>query len=79
MLLFLFYSGMVYDFDIMLQRRKEINSRRRRRKNVDIINDSDDIIAELIQEMKQAADVCSLISFIYLHYLIYTFKRMIVS
>ena len=50
---------MVYDFDIMLQKRKEINSRRRRRKNVDIINDSDDIIAELIQEMKQAADVCS--------------------
>lgn len=55
---------MVYDFDIMLQRRKEINSRRRRRKNVDIINDSDDIIAELIQEMKQAADVCSLIAYI---------------
>lgn len=48
---------MVYDFDIMLERRKEINSRRRRRKNVDIINDSDDVIAELIQEMKQAADV----------------------
>lgn len=47
----------MYDFDIMLQKRKEMNSRRRRRKNIDIINDSDDIIAELIQEMKQAADV----------------------
>ena len=52
---------MVYDFDIMMQRRKEINSKRRRRKNVDIINDSDDIIAELIQEMKSAADVSYLI------------------
>ncbi|KAI2801869.1 hypothetical protein RDWZM_000673 [Blomia tropicalis] len=50
-------SGIVYDFDIMLQRRKEMNSKRRgRRKNVDIINDSDDIIAELIHEMRQAAD-----------------------
>lgn len=56
---FCFYSGIVYDFDIMLQRRKEMNSKRRgRRKNVDIINDSDDIIAELIHEMRQAADVC---------------------
>ncbi|OTF73704.1 Med26 domain containing protein [Euroglyphus maynei] len=49
-------GGMMYDFDIMLQKRKEMNSRRRRRKNIDIINDSDDIIAELIQDMKQAAD-----------------------
>lgn len=48
---------MVYDFDIMLQRRKEMNSKRRRRKNVDIINDSDEVIAELIHEMKQASDV----------------------
>ncbi|KAH9424543.1 protein IWS1 homolog [Dermatophagoides pteronyssinus] len=48
--------GMMYDFDIMLQKRKEMNSRRRRRKNIDIINDSDDIIAELIHDMRQAAD-----------------------
>lgn len=48
---------MVYDFDIMIQRRKEMNSRRRRGKNVDIINDSDDEIAELIMEMKRAAEV----------------------
>lgn len=52
---------MMYDFDIMLQKRKEMNSRRRRRKNIDIINDSDDIIAELIHDMRQAADVIILI------------------
>lgn len=49
-------SGIVYDFDLMMQRRKEINSRKRRKKNIDIINDSDDVIAELIHEMKQAAE-----------------------
>lgn len=41
----------------MLQRRKEMNSRKRKRKNTDLINDSDDLIAELIQDMKQAAEV----------------------
>lgn len=47
----------------MMQKRKEINSRKRRRKNIDIINDSDDVIAELIHEMKQAADVCQVVFF----------------
>ncbi len=50
-------DDMVYDFDLMLQRKREENYRRRRRKNIDIINDNDDVIAELIQQMKQAADV----------------------
>ncbi|RWS00756.1 Med26 domain containing protein-like protein, partial [Dinothrombium tinctorium] len=45
----------VYDFDLMMQKRKE-SFRRRKRKNSEIINDSDDMIAELIQEMKQAAE-----------------------
>ncbi|XP_054167227.1 protein IWS1 homolog [Oppia nitens] len=47
---------MVYDFDLMLQRKREESQRRRKRKNIDIINDNDDVIAELIQQMKQAAD-----------------------
>ncbi|CAG2104106.1 unnamed protein product [Medioppia subpectinata] len=47
---------LVYDFDIMLQRKREENYRRRKRKNIDIINDNDDVIAEMIQQMKQAAD-----------------------
>lgn len=50
-------DDIVYDFDLMLQRKKEENYRRRKRKNIDIINDNDDVIAEMIQQMKQAADV----------------------
>jgi transcription factor SPN1 len=50
------HGDIVYDFDLMLQRKKEENYRRRKRKNIDIINDSDDVIAELIQQMKTAAD-----------------------
>lgn len=42
----------------MLQRKKEENSyRRRKRKDVDIINDNDDLIADLIVQMKFAAEV----------------------
>lgn len=50
-------SDLVYDFDIMMQKKREENYRRRKRKNIDIINDSDDVIAEMIQQMKQAAEV----------------------
>lgn len=45
------------DFDIMMMRKKEEKSGRRRRKDIDIINDNDDIIAQLISDMKQAAQV----------------------
>lgn len=48
---------MVYDFDIMMQKKREESYRRRKRKNIDIINDSDDVIAEMINQMKQAAEV----------------------
>lgn len=48
---------MVYDFDVMMQRKKEENFRHKRRKNIDIINDSDDVIADLIAQMKTSADV----------------------
>jgi len=41
----------------MMQRKKEENYRRRKRKNIDLINDNDDIIAELMVQMKQAAEV----------------------
>ena len=50
-------SDMVYDFDIMMQKKREESYRRRKRKNIDIINDSDDVIAEMINQMKQAAEV----------------------
>ena len=45
------------DFDLMLLRRKEEQSRRRKRRDIDLINDNDDSIAQLLQEMRNAADV----------------------
>lgn len=44
------------DFDVMLQRKKE-EKKKRKRKDIDIINDNDDIIAQLLADMKNAADV----------------------
>lgn len=43
------------DFDVMLQRKKE-EKKKRKRKDIDIINDNDDIIAQLLADMKTAAD-----------------------
>lgn len=43
------------DFDRMLQRKKEEQTRRRKRKDIDIINDNDDIIVQLISDMKNAS------------------------
>lgn len=45
------------DFDVMLQRKKEEQSKRRKRKDIDIINDNDDIIAQLLSDMRHAAEV----------------------
>lgn len=47
---------MLSDFDRMLARKKEEQSRRRKRKDIDIINDNDDIIAQLLSDMKGAAE-----------------------
>lgn len=44
------------DFDRMLARKKEEQSRRRKRKDIDIINDNDDIIAQLLSDMKVASE-----------------------
>lgn len=42
----------------MMQRRKEESKRfRRKRKDVDLINDNDDLIADMIAKMKEAAEV----------------------
>ncbi|KAH9487631.1 Transcription factor iws1 [Bulinus truncatus] len=47
----------VSDFELMMQRKKEEMSRqRRKRKDVDLINDNDDLIADLIVKMKEAAN-----------------------
>lgn len=41
----------------MLQRKKEEKTNRRKRKDIDIINDNDDIIAQLLVDMRHAAEV----------------------
>lgn len=45
------------DFEAMLLRKKEEGGRRRKRKDIDIINDNDDIIAQLLSDMRYAAEV----------------------
>lgn len=47
----------ISDFDLMMMKKKEEQSIKRRRKDIEIINDNDDIIAGLISDMKQAAEV----------------------
>lgn len=50
-------SSAVSDFEVMMQRRKEESKRfRRKRKDVDLINDNDDLIADMIAKMKEAAE-----------------------
>lgn len=46
-------QGMVSDFEIMLARKKD-ERRKKKRKDVDIINDNDDLIDNLIQQMRAA-------------------------
>ena len=46
----------VSDFELMLMKKKEL-TKRRKRKDIDIINDNDDIIAQLLADMKHAAEV----------------------
>ena len=49
---------MVSDFDVMLEKRKaEMSKRRRKKKDIDILNDNDDMISDMIRRMKEAAEV----------------------
>ncbi|KAJ4442135.1 hypothetical protein ANN_12001 [Periplaneta americana] len=43
------------DFEVMLLKKKEM-SKKRKRKDIDIINDNDDIIAQLLADMRHAAE-----------------------
>lgn len=45
------------DFEAMLARKREDGPKRRKRRDIDIINDNDDIIDQLIQDMRMAAEV----------------------
>lgn len=58
MLHFVVRDDIVSDFDLMLMRKKEeMRKRKKRRRDVDIINDNDDLIADMIVKMKEAAEV----------------------
>ncbi|KAK3581639.1 hypothetical protein CHS0354_038158 [Potamilus streckersoni] len=47
----------VSDFDLMMQKKKEeMQKRKRKKKDFDIINDNDDLIADMINKMKTAAE-----------------------
>nr|XP_034837463.1 protein IWS1 homolog [Maniola hyperantus] len=48
--------GGMSDFEVMLARKRDERRGRRRRRDIDIINDNDDLIAQLLQQMRQAAD-----------------------
>lgn len=41
----------------MMAKKKEESSKRRKRKDVDLISDSDDLIADIIAQMRVAAEV----------------------
>lgn len=49
-------SGFISDFELMLARKKEEKGKRRKRNDIDLINDNDDLIAQLLQQMRHAAE-----------------------
>lgn len=49
-------DGGASDFETMLQRKRDEQTKRRKRKDIDIINDNDDIIAGLLADMRNAAE-----------------------
>lgn len=46
----------ISDFELMLARKKDEKSKRRKRRDIDLINDNDDLIAQLLQQMRHAAE-----------------------
>lgn len=44
------------DFDLMLARKREEKTKRRKKNDIDLINDNDDLIAQMLQQMRQAAE-----------------------
>lgn len=54
---FHFSNDFMSDFDLMMAKKKAENSKRRKRRDVDLISDSDDLIADIIAQMRLAAEV----------------------
>ena len=55
----LHFRDFVSDFDLMIERKKAEQRRQKgnKRKDGDLINDNDDLIADMICKMKEAAEV----------------------
>lgn len=49
-------GGTANDFELMLARKREEKTKRRKKRDIDLINDNDDLIDELIKNMKTAAE-----------------------
>lgn len=49
-------DNFISDFDAMLLRKKEEKRTKRRKRDIDLINDNDDLIDQLIMSMKSASD-----------------------
>lgn len=49
-------GGSANDFELMLAKKREEKTRRRKKRDIDLINDNDDLIDELIKNMKTASD-----------------------
>ena len=73
MTFFFYFSDFISDFDLMLEKKKaEMSKRRKKKKDIDILNDNDDMISEMIRKMKEVAEVrilfctkkCSCLGFI---------------
>lgn len=47
---------------MLMRKKEEIRKRKKRRRDVDIINDNDDLIADMIVKMKEAAEVTTVLS-----------------
>ncbi|KAK3718265.1 hypothetical protein QZH41_013172 [Actinostola sp. cb2023] len=49
--------GTVWDFDVMMEQKKASRAKRRRRKgDGDLISDNDDLVVEMVKQMKQASE-----------------------
>lgn len=67
------------DFDLMLMKKKEISKKRKRKADIDIINDNDDIIDQLLADMRHAAEVSESGGLCYSSFEIFTFIKIILD
>lgn len=65
------------DFDMMLEKKRADMKKRRKKKDIDLINDNDDAIARLIADMRLAARNMFKTNYFLLFHFLRFFKNMI--